>query len=148
MSLNEPQRNFELPPRLQELLSTMYAGRESGMSGPAILDFFRRYSSAIEAYRWDQNWRPSRWKIFEDCLSQFPRERQNVIIQDLIRHPGPMKYGLPDASDVQKVQEWLFNEVLDGESIDRIVVTPYGMEIITRSAISLSLAGNTCLAFP
>jgi len=81
--------------------------------------------------------------MFEDCLSQFPSEQQKVIVQDLILHPGPMKYGPPNSLDVQRVQEWLFNEVLDGESIDHVVVTPYGMEIITRSAISVSLAGKT-----
>jgi hypothetical protein len=106
MSLSDPQR---VPAEIRKLLIGMYAGSETGMSGPQILRFFRAYSDTIEEYPFERRgqWGPSRWMMFKDCLARFSLDQQKAIIQDLIRHPGPMKYASPDAGDVRKIQQWL-----------------------------------------
>jgi hypothetical protein len=100
LSLRDPQRNRMLPPCVQTLLNAMFAGAETGMSGPEILGFFRARCNTIDPYPWRMKWTRSRWAIFEDCLAQFPLDRQRAIIQSLIEHQGPMKYGVPRPSDI------------------------------------------------
>ncbi len=148
MSLRDPQRNRMLPPRVQKLLNTMFAGAETGMSGPQILGFFRARCNTIEPYPWGMKWIPSRWVMFEDCLAQFPLDRQRAIIQSLIEHQGPMKYGLPCLDDVQRVREWLLNDVLAGGMIDRVCVTTDGLLINLPGDINFHLAGTTHVEFP
>jgi hypothetical protein len=114
----------------------MYAGSDSGtyrgMSGPEILNFFRSYSDTIEPYPYKggEPWGlPPRWKIFEDCLARFPLDLQQTIIQDLLDHRGPMKWGLPQAADIEQIREWLVNDILPGERIDGVRITRNGLQI-------------------
>jgi hypothetical protein len=80
--------------------------RETGFSGPQILDFFSQYSADTESYPWGGG-APSRWQIFEDCLARFDSEQQKRIISDLLDYDGPMKYGPATSEDVEKIREWL-----------------------------------------
>jgi hypothetical protein len=148
MSLRDPQRNRMLPPGVQKLLNAMFASAETGMSGPEILGFFRARCNTIDPYPWGMKWIPSGWLIFEDCLAQFPLDRQMAIIQSLIEHEGPMKYGVPHPSDVQRVREWLLNDVLAGGKIDRVCVTTNGLLISVAGDINFRLAGTTHVEFP
>ena len=83
----------------------MYA-RESGFSGPQILDFFSQYSNDIESYPW-RGGAPSRYLIFEDCLSNFELDQQRSILSDLIEFDGPMSHGQPNNEDVSSIRDWL-----------------------------------------
>jgi len=105
MSLRNPKRNQGLPNAVQELLNEMFA-RDTGFSGPEILDFFSRYSMDIEAYPWGGG-APSRWQMFEDCLARFDPEQQRRIVADLIDYVGPMSHGRPHEEHLEKIREWL-----------------------------------------
>lgn len=82
--------------------------RDSGFSGPQILDFFSRYDINIESY--PANGAPSRKQMLEDCLARFDREAQLRILVDLLSYDGPMKYGQPSPEDVGAVRSWLINQ--------------------------------------
>jgi hypothetical protein len=105
MSLNRPQRNQILPLAIQKRLNEMYA-RDKGFSGPEMLEFFAQYSLDIESYPW-QGGAPSRYQIFEDCLSGFDLQSQRAIIQELIEYLGPMRHGQPSEEDKQFIRNWL-----------------------------------------
>jgi hypothetical protein len=131
MGLQAPERNTVLPPKIQGLLNRMYAGNwpYTGMSAREILNFFRRYSGEIEAYSWDTHWRPSRWRIFEDCLARFSLAQQKDIIQDLVDYSGPMTYLAPSPDDIATIRQWLWNAALAGASIDYVRFTPDTLQI-------------------
>ena len=59
-----------------------------------------------------------------------------------------MKYGVPRPSDVQRVREWLLNDVLAGGKIDRVCVTTKGLLISLAGDINFHLAGTTHVEFP
>jgi hypothetical protein len=59
-----------------------------------------------------------------------------------------MKYGLPCLDDVQRVREWLLNDVLAGGMIDRVCVTTDGLLINLPGDINFHLAGTTHVEFP
>jgi hypothetical protein len=82
-------RNTVLPLRIQERLNQMFA-RDTGFSGPQILDFFSRYDINIESY--PVSGAPSRKQMFEDCLARFDRETQLRIVSDLLDYDGPFKH--------------------------------------------------------
>jgi Abortive infection C-terminus len=105
MSLESPQQNKQLSYALQKLLNKMFAG-ETGFSGPQILDYFSEYSLDIEHYP-SEGRIPSRWQIFEDCLSKFDLDQQRGIISNLLDYQGPMKYGRPSDIEVGRIREWL-----------------------------------------
>ena len=105
MSLADPQQNKLLPPRIQQLLNSMFA-RETGFSGPQIIEFFLQYSDEIEPYP-QGGGAPSRWQIFEDCLAKFDFEQQRKIILDLLDYEGYMRYPRPTDEDIEKVRHWL-----------------------------------------
>jgi hypothetical protein len=107
MSLSSPARNTALPLRIQELLNQMFA-RDTGFSGPQILDFFSRYDINIESY--PVSGAPSRKQMFEDCLARFDREAQLRIVGDLLDYDGPLKYGPPASEDVEFVRSWLIDQ--------------------------------------
>jgi hypothetical protein len=107
MSLHNPQRNKALPHAIQQTLNDMYA-RDSGFSGPEILDFFSRYDLNVESYPWSGG-APSRRQIFEDCLSRFDVNTQRRIIGELLDYEGPMKYGAPAIEAAEKIRNWLGN---------------------------------------
>lgn len=96
--------NTKIPRHIQVLLNAMYA-RESGFSGPEILDFFSNYIEDIEPY--GSSPVPSRWMLFEKHLAQLDLETQKRVIWDLLDYQGPMKYGPPSAEDIQKIRTWL-----------------------------------------
>jgi hypothetical protein len=81
-------------------------------------------------------------------MSRFSIHQQRLIIRDLIDHPGPMKFGLPNDSDVRRLRQLLINEVLSGEAIAHVDLKPCGMEIITTNNLSLYLKGAAYLSFP
>ncbi len=107
MSLSSPVRNTVLPLRIQERLNQMFA-RDTGFSGPQILDFFSRYDINIESY--PTSGAPSRKQMFEDCLARFDKETQFRILVDLLSYDGPLKYGPPPAEDVEFVRDWLIDQ--------------------------------------
>lgn len=107
MSLSSPVRNTALPLRIQERLNQMFA-RDSGFSGPQILDFFSRYDINIESY--PTSGAPSRKQMFEDCLARFDKTTQLHILVDLLNYDGPMKHGQPSPEDVGSVRSWLINQ--------------------------------------
>lgn len=107
MSLSSPSRNTIFPLRIQELLNSMFA-RTTGFSGPQILDFFSRYDVNIESYPSTNI--PSRKAMFEDCLSRFDREKQLLIVKDLLGYDGPIKHGVPSQDDVYFVRSWLIDQ--------------------------------------
>jgi hypothetical protein len=105
MSLKQPKRNTALPLAVQKRLNEMY-GRDTGLSGPELLEFFSGYSSEIESYPWEGG-APSRWQILEDCLSRFSLDEQRSIVGDLLDYDGPIKHGHPKPEDVAWVRNWL-----------------------------------------
>lgn len=107
MSLSSPVRNTALPLRIQERLNQMFA-RDTGFSGPQILDFFSRYDVNIESY--PVSGAPSRKQMFEDCLARFDRENQLQILIDLLNYGGSFKHGPPKTEDVEFVRGWLADQ--------------------------------------
>jgi hypothetical protein len=105
MSLSNPQRNRLLPNAVQKRLNSLFA-RDTGFSGPQILDFFSQYSNDIERYPWGGG-APSRWQIFEDCMARFDIDTQKRIIADLLVYNGPMSHGRPSPHDMQYIQAWI-----------------------------------------
>lgn len=106
MSLREPRKNNGLPLAVQKRLNAMFA-RDTGLSGPEILEFFSQYSNDVEAYPFGQGGVPSRWQIFEDCLAEYDRNTQRTIVAELLDYGGPMKHGPPAAEDVEWMRAWL-----------------------------------------
>lgn len=109
MTLSKPVRNQKLPLAIQKRLNQMYA-RDTGFSGPEILEFFSQYSVEIESYPW-QGGAPSRFQIFEDCLARLDVDRQKDIVRDLLAYDGPLKYGQPDQGDKEFIRNWLDGEM-------------------------------------
>jgi hypothetical protein len=107
MSLSSPFRNTILPLRIQERLNEMFAST-TGFSGPQILDFFSRYDINIESY--PSSGAPSRKAMFEDCLARFDRDKQLLIVRDLLDYDGPMKHGVPSQEDVDILRAWLVDQ--------------------------------------
>lgn len=128
MSLRDPQRNRALPHAIQGLLNEMFA-RDTGFSGPEIIDFFSRYDLNVESYPWGGG-APSRWQIFEDCLTRFDAEAQRRIIGDLLEYDGPMKYGPPLAAMTEKVRTWL------GAAPTPMARPPLDKTVITWAAVN------------
>jgi hypothetical protein len=100
-------RNTVLPLRIQERLNQMFA-RDTGFSGPQILDFFSRYDINIESY--PVSGAPSRKQMFEDCLARFDRETQLRIVSDLLDYDGPFKHNPPASESVDFVRSWLIDQ--------------------------------------
>lgn len=112
MSLANPVRNQKLPLAIQKRLNEMYA-RDTGFSGPEILEFFSQYSLDIEPYPW-QGGAPSRNQILEDCLARFDIHQQKQLVRALLAYDGRLKYGQPKQEDKDFLKTWLDKE--GGES--------------------------------
>jgi hypothetical protein len=113
---------------VQQRLNNMYA-RDTGFSGPQILDFFSQYSMDIESYPWSGG-APSRWQIFEDCLAQFTLEQQKKIIADLLEYDGPMSHGQPSNEDIEKIRQWI------GHGPAPVTVTPQATETLNWATVN------------
>lgn len=105
MSLKDPRKNSRLPLAVQKRLNAMFA-RDTGFSGPELLEFFSQYSNDVEAYPAGGG-APSRWQILEDCLAEYDRDTQRTIVAELLDYEGPMKYGPPPAEDIAWMRAWL-----------------------------------------
>jgi hypothetical protein len=108
MSLANPVRNRKLPLAIQKRLNEMYA-RDTGFSGPEILEFFSQYSLDIEPYPW-QGGAPSRHQMLEDCLARFDVNQQKQLVRDLLAYDGRLKYGQPKQEDKDFIKAWLYGE--------------------------------------
>lgn len=108
MSLANPVRNQKLPLTIQKRLNEMYA-RDTGFSGPEILEFFSQYSLDIEPYPW-QGGAPSRHQILEDCLARFDVDQQKQLVKALFAYDGRLKYGQPKQEDKDFIKAWLDEE--------------------------------------
>jgi len=95
----------ELPLEVRKFASYLFA-REKGFSGPEITEYFSQYSDMIINY-WKMESPPSRWKIFEDCLEQFDKEKQIQILLDICNYEGPFKHGRPSIKEINKLRRLL-----------------------------------------
>jgi hypothetical protein len=59
-----------------------------------------------------------------------------------------MKYCVPRPCGVQRVREWLLNDILAVGKIDRLCVTTDGLLISLAGDINFHLAGTTQVEFP
>src|SRR5262245_17579059 len=105
MSLANPVRNQKLPLAIQKRLKEMYA-RDTGFSGPEILEFFSQYSLDIEPYPL-QGGAPSRHQILEDCLARFDADQQKQLVRALLAYDSGLKYGQPKQEDKDFIKSWL-----------------------------------------
>lgn len=125
MSLSSPVRNTVLPLRIQDRLNRMFA-RDTGFSGPQLLDFFSRYDVNIESY--PSSGAPSRKLMFEDCLARFDRDAQLGILVDLLNYDGTFKHGPPRAEDVEFVHGWLIDRGSMSRSGNRTSTGPHSRQ--------------------
>lgn len=125
MSLANPVRNQKLPLAIQKRLNEMYA-RDTGFSGPEILEFFSQYLLDIEPYPW-QGGAPSRHQILEDCLARFDVDQQKQLVRALLAYDGRLKYEQPEQEDKDFINAWL-----DGEG-GEITILPLPQQMIVAT---------------
>ncbi len=93
-----PPTARRLPYKIQRLASIMFAGAETGFSGPELHDLFAEYTDQLGPYTGWGGGAPSRWQILEDGLKCLTLDDQCRFLLALCDYDGPSKYPPPRQS--------------------------------------------------
>lgn len=117
--------------KILKLAVEMFAGPDTGFSGPQILDYFAEHSDQVMPYPWGGG-APSRRDMFLDSLNLLTPDEQRKVLLDLCDYEGPMKYPAPSAEDRQRLRELVLGEGAPSLSAGRATIEKFGWPSVNK----------------